>query len=73
MNISNKILPQYLHVSLGGGGGMGVAHMLKLSVLRNQKYEVIFRDLLSFQTRKTLVHLWNTNIFDEIRELSDPA
>uniref|UniRef100_A0A9J8AER0 Lin-7 homolog B (C. elegans) n=2 Tax=Cyprinus carpio TaxID=7962 RepID=A0A9J8AER0_CYPCA len=28
-----------------------------------------------FQTRKTFVHLWNTNldIFDEIRELSEPA
>ncbi len=28
-----------------------------------------------FQTRKTFVHLPNTNedIFDEIRELSDPA
>ncbi len=26
------------------------------------------------QTRKTFVHLWNTNedIFDEIQELSDP-
>ncbi len=31
--------------------------------------------LMSFQTRKTFVHLRNTNygIFDEIRELSDPA
>ncbi len=30
---------------------------------------------MSFQTRKTFVHLQNTNedIFDEIRELSDPA
>ncbi len=29
---------------------------------------------MSFQTRKTFVHLWNTNddIFDEIWELSDP-
>ncbi len=31
--------------------------------------------LMSFQTRKTFVHLQNTNedIFDEIKELSDPA
>ncbi len=30
---------------------------------------------MSFQTRKTCVHPQNTNedIFDEIRELSDPA
>ncbi len=30
--------------------------------------------LMSFQTHKTFVHLRNTNedIFDEIRELSDP-
>ncbi len=29
---------------------------------------------MSFQTRNTFVHLWNTNedMFDEIRELSDP-
>ncbi len=29
---------------------------------------------MSFQTRKTFVHLWNTNsyIYDEIRDLSDP-
>ncbi len=27
---------------------------------------------MQFQTHKTFVHLWNT-IFDEIRELSDPA
>ncbi len=31
--------------------------------------------LMSFQIRKTFVHLWNTNedIFDEIQELSDPT
>ncbi len=30
---------------------------------------------MSFQTRKTFVHLKNANedIFDEIREISDPA